>query len=216
MSSSPAVCTRSAGSSSSPAMWRTPWRPCAGSRPSERAQSTVDPSMLRWHEELAEALLANDAPEEAAALLADVRPVAERLGRTTVLLGCDRAYALYLAASGKPDEAAELLSDAAERFDDGGPAAGARPGADRARPRGAPPPRRSAAQSALQAAAARLRTLGALPWLALATETLPGPQSPRRPRAARCRPSRRRSCVSRCSSARAPATRRPRPSSTSA
>ncbi|MGP3637947.1 AAA family ATPase, partial [Streptomyces sp. 24-1644] len=82
----------------------------------ERAQSTVDPSMLRWHEELAEALLANDAPQEAADLLADVRPVAERLGLATVLLGCDRAYALYLAASGKPDEAASLLSRTAERF----------------------------------------------------------------------------------------------------
>ncbi|MYV67385.1 helix-turn-helix transcriptional regulator, partial [Streptomyces sp. SID2131] len=82
----------------------------------ERAQSTVDPSMLRWHEELAEALLANDAGDEALALLAEVRPVAERLGRSTVLLGCDRAYALCLAAEGRTDEAAELLTRTVVEF----------------------------------------------------------------------------------------------------
>ncbi|GAA2926184.1 LuxR family transcriptional regulator [Streptomyces enissocaesilis] len=137
----------------------------------ERAQSTVDPSMLRWHEELAEALLANDAPEEAAALLAGVRPVAERLGRTTVLLGCDRAYALYLAASGKPDEAAELLSHTAGRFAaaglplEHGRALIALARVERRRRR------RSAAQGALQAAAAVFERAGALPWLGLTRET---------------------------------------------
>lgn len=137
----------------------------------ERAQSTVDPSMLRWHEELAEALLANDAPEEAAALIADVRPVAERLGLTTVLLGCDRAYALYLAASGKPDEAAGLLSRTAERFAaaglplERGRALIALARVERRRRR------RSAAQSALQAAAAGFERAGATPWLGLTTET---------------------------------------------
>jgi DNA-binding CsgD family transcriptional regulator len=137
----------------------------------ERAQSTVDPSMLRWHEELAEALLANDAPEEAAALLADVRPVAERLGRATVLLGCDRAYALYLAANGKLEEATQLLAETAERF------AGAGLPLDRGRTLIALARverrrrRRSAAQNALQAAAAVFDRAGASPWLALATET---------------------------------------------
>ncbi len=137
----------------------------------ERAQSTVDPSMLRWHEELAEALLANDAPEEAAALLAGVRPVAERLGRTTVLLGCDRAYALYLAASGRPDEAAELLSRTAGRFAaaglplEHGRALIALARVERRRRR------RSAAQGALQAAAAVFERAGALPWLGLTRET---------------------------------------------
>ncbi|MDV9193667.1 helix-turn-helix transcriptional regulator, partial [Streptomyces sp. SR27] len=86
----------------------------------ERAQSTVDPSMLRWHEELAEALLANDAGDEALALLDEVRPVAARLGRSTVLLGCDRAYALCLAADGRTDEAAVLLTRTAERFGQAG------------------------------------------------------------------------------------------------
>ncbi|MGX1885037.1 AAA family ATPase [Streptomyces sp. NPDC055287] len=137
----------------------------------ERAQSTVDPSMLRWHEELAEALLANDAQEEAAALLDDVRPVAERLGRTTVLLGCDRAYALYLAASGKPDEAADLLSRTAESFGvaglplERGRALIALARVERRRRR------RSAAQSALHAAAAVFERAGAVPWLGLTTET---------------------------------------------
>ncbi|MGI5404578.1 AAA family ATPase [Streptomyces sp. CA-135486] len=137
----------------------------------ERAQSTVDPSMLRWHEELAEALIANDAPEEAAALLADVRPVAERLGRSTVLLGCDRAYALYLAAAGKPDEAAGLLTETADRFAAAGlPLARGRAlialaRVERRRRR------RSAAQNALQAAAAVFERAGASPWLALVTET---------------------------------------------
>ncbi len=140
-------------------------------RTDEQAQSTVDPSMLRWHEELAEALVAGDAPEEAAFLLAGVRPVAERLGRTTVLLGCDRAYALYLAASGKPEEAAELLTETAERFDaaglplERGRALIALARVERRRRR------RSSAQNALQTAAAVFERTGALPWLALAAET---------------------------------------------
>ncbi|MEU0391566.1 AAA family ATPase [Streptomyces sp. NPDC006208] len=145
---------------------------------SERAQSTVDPSMLRWHEELAEALLANDALEEAADLIAEVRPVARRLGRTTVLLGCDRAYALYLAASGRSDEAAELLMRAAEQFAaaglplEHGRALIALARVERRRRR------RSAAQSALQAAAGAFERVGATPWLALATETLSGAAEP--------------------------------------
>ncbi|WP_351227392.1 AAA family ATPase [Streptomyces sp. NPDC002133] len=144
----------------------------------ERAQATVDPSMLRWHEELAEALLANDAPEEAAALIADVRPVAERLGRGTVLLGCDRAYALYLAASGKPDEAAGLLTDTAEAFGaaglplERGRALVALARVERRRRR------RSASQNALQASAAIFERAGAAPWLGLAKETPAGAPDP--------------------------------------
>ncbi|MEN8652017.1 LuxR family transcriptional regulator [Streptomyces sp. 21So2-11] len=137
----------------------------------ERAQSTVDPSVLRWHEELAEALLANDTPKEAVALLDGVRPVAERLGRSTVLLGCDRAYALCLAAAGKADEAAVLLARTAESFAlaglplEGGRALVALARVERRRRR------RSAAQGALQAAAAVFERAGALPWLGLTTET---------------------------------------------
>lgn len=139
-------------------------------RAGELAQGAVDPSMLRWHEELAEALLANDAPDEAASLLAGVRPVAERLGRTTVLLGCDRAQALCLAASGQPDEAAGLLVGTADRFAaaglplERGRALVALARVERRRRR------RSAAQNALQAAATLFERAGAIPWLALATE----------------------------------------------
>lgn len=140
----------------------------------ERAQSTVDPSMLRWHEELAEALLAQDAGDEALALLAEVRPVAERLGRSTVLLGCDRAYALCLAAEGRTDEAAELLTRTAESFGraglplERGRALIALARVERRRRR------RSAAQSALHEAASVFERAGAAPWLALASETPAG------------------------------------------
>lgn len=140
----------------------------------ERAQSTVDPSMLRWHEELAEALLANDAGDEALALLAEVRPVAERLGRSTVLLGCDRAYALCLAAEGRTDEAAELLTRTVVEFGraglplERGRALIALARVERRRRR------RSAAQAALHEAASVFERAGAAPWLALAGETPAG------------------------------------------
>ncbi|WMX44052.1 helix-turn-helix transcriptional regulator [Streptomyces roseicoloratus] len=141
----------------------------------ERAQSTVDPSMLRWHEELAEALLAHDAVDEAVALLSEVRPVGERLGRTTVLLGCDRAYALCLAAEGRTDSAAELLAGTAARFGEAelpleqGRALIALARVERRRRR------RSAAQAALHAAASTFERVGAVPWLALTSETPAGP-----------------------------------------
>ncbi|MFJ3906008.1 LuxR C-terminal-related transcriptional regulator [Streptomyces sp. NPDC090025] len=141
----------------------------------ERAQSTVDPSMLRWHEELAEALLAHDDVEGARAVLAEVRPVGERLGRTTVLLGCDRVYALCLAAEGRTDSAAELLAGTAARFAEAelplerGRALIALARVERRRRR------RSAAQSALQSAAAVFERAGAAPWLVLTSETPAGP-----------------------------------------
>ena len=182
----------------------------------ERAQSTVDPSMLRWHEELAEALIANDAPEDAAALLADVRPVAERLGRATVLLGCDRVYALYLAAVGKPDEAAGLLTETADRFAAAGlPLARGRTLIALARVERRRRSR-SAAQNALHTAAAVFERAGASPWLALVTETPSRTTEPDPAAAAPCPRSRRRSCGSRSWSARGPATRRRRRSCTSA
>ncbi|MFG2115493.1 LuxR C-terminal-related transcriptional regulator [Streptomyces sp. NPDC048718] len=136
----------------------------------ERAQSTVDPSMLRWHEELAESLLAHDDVAAARAVLAEVRPVGERLGRARVLLGCDRAYALCLAAEGRTDEAAELLAGTASRFADAelpleqGRALMALARVERRRRR------RSAAQTALQSAAAVFERAGAVPWTALAVE----------------------------------------------
>ncbi|WP_254792887.1 LuxR C-terminal-related transcriptional regulator, partial [Streptomyces sp. CC77] len=139
----------------------------------ERALRTVDPAMLRWHEELAEALLANDAREQAEELLAEVGPVAERLGRTTVLLGLDRAYALCLAAGGKPEEAAALLVETSERYAahglvlEQGRCLIALARVERRRRR------RSAAQQALQSAAAVFERAGAAPWLRLTGE-VPG------------------------------------------
>ncbi|MCS0637947.1 AAA family ATPase [Streptomyces sp. LP05-1] len=143
-------------------------------RDNEAAQSVVDPSMLRWHEELAEALAGADAVDEARALLADLGPVAERLGRTTVLLGADRVYALCLAAGGKADEAAALLAETADRF--GGHGLVLEQGrclialarVERRRRR------RSAAHQALQTAAALLERAGAVPWLALTAENPAG------------------------------------------
>ncbi|MEV2201552.1 LuxR family transcriptional regulator [Streptomyces fradiae] len=136
----------------------------------ERRRRIVDPSMLRWHEELAEALLAADAREEAEALIAEVRPVAERLGRTTVLLGLDRAYAQCLAAGGGADEAAALLERTAERLAahglviEQGRCLVALARVERRRRR------RSAAQQALGAAAAVFERAGAAPWLDLVAE----------------------------------------------
>ncbi|MDH2388045.1 AAA family ATPase [Streptomyces sp. HNM0663] len=143
----------------------------------ESAHGTADPSMLRWHEELAEALLANDALQEAEELLADVGPVAERLGRRTVLLGFDRVYALCLAAGGKPQEAAGMLAGTAEKFAahglplEQGRCLIALARVERRRRR------RSAAQQALQSAAGVFERAGAAPWLELAAE---GPSRPSR------------------------------------
>ncbi|MEU3048130.1 LuxR family transcriptional regulator [Streptomyces sp. NPDC006984] len=144
----------------------------------ERAQGAVDPSMLRWHEELAETLVANDAPDEADALLAEARPVAERLGRRTVLLGLDRADAMRLAACGKPDEAAGLLEQVAAAYAEAGlvlehgRALIALARVERRRRR------RSAAAATLTTAATVFDRAGAVPWLALATEQPPAVSEP--------------------------------------
>ncbi|MYT21937.1 helix-turn-helix transcriptional regulator, partial [Streptomyces sp. SID7760] len=82
----------------------------------EEAQQVVDPSILRWHGELAEALVAADAPDEAAELLGPVRTVALRLGRTAVVAALDRARGLCLSAHGDADAAVDLLGATAQRF----------------------------------------------------------------------------------------------------
>ncbi|MFD0431329.1 hypothetical protein ACFQ60_40930 [Streptomyces zhihengii] len=154
----------------------------------ERGQGAVDPSMLRWHEELAEALVAGDGLAEAAAVLDAVRPVAHRLGRTTVLLGCDRADAVRLAAGGRPDEAAALLREVAAGYEAAGlPLEHGRALITLARVERRRR-RRSAAAHALQQAAAVFERVGAVPWLALASETpAVAAEAPRRRPAARCR-----------------------------
>jgi DNA-binding CsgD family transcriptional regulator len=75
----------------------------------EAAQGAVDPSVLRWHGELAVALVAIGEYDEARAVVAEARGGAERLGRRGVLVQLARAEAACHAAAGDPDRAAEVL-----------------------------------------------------------------------------------------------------------
>ncbi|WP_405982301.1 AAA family ATPase [Streptomyces sp. NBC_00158] len=139
----------------------------------EEAQQVVDPSVLRWHGELAEALVAADAPGEAAGLLDRVAPVARSLGRTTVLAALDRARGLCLSARGEPEAAVALLEATAERFGafglplEHGRTLLALARVERRRRRRAP------ARAALRAAAELFEAAGAGPWLDLARENAP-------------------------------------------
>lgn len=139
----------------------------------EAAQQVVDPSVLRWHGELAEALVAADAPDEAARLIEDVRTTARTLGRTTVTAALDRAQGLCLSALGDAEEAVALLEATARRFEDLGlPLERGRTllalaRVERRRRRRAP------ARAALRAAAEVFERAGAKPWLDLARETAP-------------------------------------------
>ncbi|MET9882003.1 LuxR family transcriptional regulator [Streptomyces sp. NPDC006430] len=136
----------------------------------EEAQQVVDPSILRWHGDLAEALVAADAPDEAAELLDDVRTVALGLGRTTVLAALDRARGLCLSAHGEADAAVDLLGDTAARFGalqlpvERGRTLLALARVERRRRRRAP------ARAALREAAAVFAAAGAKPWVELAVE----------------------------------------------
>ncbi|MFI5619810.1 AAA family ATPase [Streptomyces sp. NPDC051567] len=139
----------------------------------EAAQQVVDPSVLRWHGELAEALVAADRPGEAAELLDSVRTVALRLGRTTVLAALDRARGLCLSARGEADGAVALLEATAHRFAalhlplEHGRTLLALARVERRRRRRAP------ARAALRAAAEVFDRAGARPWAELAGEPSP-------------------------------------------
>ncbi|MCY0957815.1 helix-turn-helix transcriptional regulator [Streptomyces sp. H27-H5] len=147
----------------------------------EEAQQVVDPSVLRWHAELAEALVAADAPEEAAALLESTRTVADALGRTGVLAALDRARGLCLSAQGEAEPAVALLEATARRFAALGlPLERARTllalaRVERRRRRRAP------ARAALGEAADVFDRAGAKPWLDLAREAAPDPAAGRNP-----------------------------------
>ncbi|MFK0254026.1 AAA family ATPase [Streptomyces sp. NPDC090445] len=136
----------------------------------EAAQQVVDPSILRWHGDLAEALVAADAPDEAAELIDEVGAVAAALGRTPVLAALDRARGLVLSARGDADAAVDLLRDTAARFDalglpvERGRTLLALARAERRRRRRAP------ARTALRAAAEVFAQAGAKPWAELAGE----------------------------------------------
>ncbi|MFF3288085.1 AAA family ATPase [Streptomyces sp. NPDC003023] len=144
------------------------------------AQQVVDPSVLRWHEELALALVGADETAEAARILETARPVAERLGRTTVLIGLDRADAVRLAADGDPHTAAGLLTDAAARFAEADlPLEQGRTLLHLARVERRLR-RRAPAQAALRCAGEIFARFGARPWLALTTAEPAVPRGERR------------------------------------
>ncbi|MGW2956218.1 LuxR C-terminal-related transcriptional regulator [Streptomyces eurythermus] len=84
----------------------------------EELQQVHDPSVLRWHPELAETLVALGRLDQAQSLLDDTRRAATGLGRDAVLPSLERAQALLDAASGDYGTAAQRLNDAADRLND--------------------------------------------------------------------------------------------------
>ncbi|WP_327167428.1 LuxR family transcriptional regulator [Streptomyces subrutilus] len=144
----------------------------------EAAQKVVDPSVLRWHGELAEALVAADAPDEAGRLLDTVRTVARSLGRPGVVAALDRARGLCLSAQGDAEGAVSLLEATAGRFAslglplERGRTLLALARVERRRRRRAP------ARAALVAAAEVFTLAGAAPWVELARESGPGESGP--------------------------------------
>ncbi|MFB7512780.1 AAA family ATPase [Streptomyces sp. NPDC056144] len=82
----------------------------------EGLQQVRDPSVLRWHPELAETLVALGQLSQAQGLLDDTRRTAIELGRHTVLPALERTQALLDAARGDHDTAARRLNDAADQL----------------------------------------------------------------------------------------------------
>ncbi|WP_328306801.1 AAA family ATPase [Streptomyces sp. NBC_00442] len=82
----------------------------------ETAQGQQDPATRRWHADLAEALAAVGAPDEAEAVLLAGRRKAAQLGRPGVLATLDRAEAAIDVARGRPARAAGTLEHAATRL----------------------------------------------------------------------------------------------------
>ncbi|MFE0704893.1 AAA family ATPase [Streptomyces sp. NPDC058872] len=82
----------------------------------EELQQVHDPSVLRWHPELAETLVALGHLDQAQSLLDDTRRTATGLSRDTILPPLERAQALLDAARGNYDTAARRLTDAAARL----------------------------------------------------------------------------------------------------
>ncbi|MFB8084981.1 LuxR C-terminal-related transcriptional regulator [Streptomyces sp. NPDC055992] len=82
----------------------------------EQLQQVRDPSVLRWHPELAETLIALGHLDQAQSLVEDTRRAADELGRDAVIPPLERAQALLDAARGHYDTAARRLTDAADRL----------------------------------------------------------------------------------------------------
>ncbi|MGW4463478.1 AAA family ATPase [Micromonospora sp. NPDC004704] len=139
----------------------------------EAAQGVADPSMLRWHGDLAAGLAALGAYDEATETIALGRRAALRLGHCTgVLAQLDRAAALVLAERGDPGSAVDLSAAAAECFAtlhqpiERGHALLVQGGAERRRRRYA------AARVAVGAALTIFLQVEAKPWVEQTTRTL--------------------------------------------
>ncbi|MCF3124624.1 AAA family ATPase [Streptomyces arenae] len=82
----------------------------------EEIQQVRDPSILRWHPELAETLVALGHLDEAQSLLNNTRRTATDLGRDAALPPLERTQALLDAAHGDYDTAARRLTEAADHL----------------------------------------------------------------------------------------------------
>jgi DNA-binding CsgD family transcriptional regulator len=82
----------------------------------EAAQHVYDPSLLRWHGDLAEALVLTGSADEGRELIGQWRRVAVRLGRRGVLAALDRAEGIYLGTIGEAGAGVSLLANAADSF----------------------------------------------------------------------------------------------------
>lgn len=78
----------------------------------ETAQGLGEPALRRWHADLAEALAATGACDEASRLVEQTRRDAARLGRRGVLATLDRAAALVTAARGETGVAIARMEQA--------------------------------------------------------------------------------------------------------
>jgi len=138
----------------------------------EQRYGRVDPAMFIWHADFVEALAAAGERAEAAAVLRDVRAVADRLGQTVVQLGFARAEALVAASDGDARVGTDQLSAALRTWvDHPYPLEVARAwftlGQLQRRAH-----RRSAARVALVEAVSRYAAAEAAPWLATAETEL--------------------------------------------
>jgi DNA-binding NarL/FixJ family response regulator len=131
----------------------------------EAESGGADPMIVRWHGDLAGGLAALGEHAEAAAILAEARAVAHRLGNVPGVSGyLDRATAVVLSESGQADSAVVLSAAAAQRFEqlqqpiEQGHALLVQGGAERRRRRYA------AARVAIGAALAIFLAADAKPW----------------------------------------------------
>lgn len=127
----------------------------------------IDPAIVPWYGDFAEALVVIGARHEALEVVHEMRGYAERLGRRVVLLGLARVEALARAASGDTRGAADDLRATLDKHADHPyPLDVARGylslGVLERRAH-----RRSAAREALVEAEARFSGIGARPWLEL-------------------------------------------------